>query len=97
MEKVFWIDKVSGVEYKNVLSEDIAGPDCDICPLVADCEAQPCPDVFHIKTGNIYPNLQQGVDELIDYLISLPPFPGDGEKEGVIKRFSHLKSKKDSE
>lgn len=95
MEKT-WIDKISGVEYKDVLLEDTSS--CCFCPLVADCEAQPCPDVFHIKTGNVYPNLQQAVDELIDYLSSLPelpPFAGDEQKEEMIKKFVHLKSTKD--
>lgn len=92
MEKT-WIDKISGVEYKDVLNKDFAG--CGLCPLIVDCEAQPCPEVFHIKTGKVYPTLQQGVDELIDYLSSLPPFPGDGKKEEVIKKFVHLKSTKD--
>lgn len=91
MEKT-WIDKISGVEYKDVLLEDTSS--CCFCPLVADCEGQPCPEVFHVKTGNVYPTLQQAVDGLLDYLSSLPPFPGDGQKEEVVKKFLHLKSTK---
>jgi len=98
MEKMFWIDKITGVEYKDVLAKDIGGCGCHVCQLGRDssgCEAEPCPEIFHVKTGNVYSTLQQGVDELIDYLSSLPPFPGDGEKEEVIKKFVHLKSTKD--
>lgn len=89
-----WISKETGIEYKlvSVLSNWCC--QCDI-DNATECDNAPCIDeggYAFKETGKIYPTSQEAIDGLLDYLISLPHFAGDRQKEEMIKKFIHLKS-----
>lgn len=92
-----WISKETGIEYKlvSVLSNG-TGQWCCQCDIdnTNECDNAPCSSGSYVfkKTCKMYPTSQEAIDGLLDYLISLPHFAGDRQKEEMIKKFIHLKS-----